>query len=69
MVVDADTITIDGRYTLQPDATDPHFLDVNLVGTAPVVTLGGVDSDFVGGCAPSPGSSRSWACSCPTSRP
>ena len=55
MVVDADTITIDGRYTLQPDATDPHFLDVNLVGTAPVVTLGGVDSDFVGGVCSIPG--------------
>jgi hypothetical protein len=49
MDVDADTITIDGNYTLQPSPTDPHFLDVNLVGAAPVVTLGGVESDFVGG--------------------
>ena len=53
--VDADSVTIDGRYTLGPDATDPHFVDVNLVGAAPVVTLGGVTSDFVGGVCSIPG--------------
>ncbi|MGH9259310.1 MAG: hypothetical protein ACRD08_05325, partial [Acidimicrobiales bacterium] len=47
--VDADSITIDGNYALQPSPTDPHFLDVNLVGATPVVTLGNVEDDFVGG--------------------
>jgi hypothetical protein len=55
MNVDARTITIDGNYALQPDAADPHFLDVNLVGTSPTVTLGGVTSDFVGGICSVPG--------------
>ncbi len=55
MDVDAATVTINGNYALQPDAVDPHFLDVNLVGAAPVVTLGGVDSDFVGGVCSIPG--------------
>ncbi|HET6949117.1 MAG TPA: hypothetical protein VFI47_02015 [Acidimicrobiales bacterium] len=49
MNVDAASVTIDGNYALQPSPTDPHFLDVNLVGASPVVTLGGVTSDFVGG--------------------
>jgi hypothetical protein len=47
--VDAATVTIDGSYALQPSPADPHVLDVNLVGASPVVTLGGVESDFVGG--------------------
>ena len=47
--IDADQITIDGRYTLQPDPADPQYLDVNLVGTAPTVGITGVTSDFVGG--------------------
>jgi hypothetical protein len=55
MNVDAASITIDGNYALQPDAVDPHFLDVNLVGASPVVTLGGVESDFVGGVCSIPG--------------
>jgi hypothetical protein len=55
MNVDAASITIDGNYALQPDAVDPHFLDVNLVGATPVVTLGGVESDFVGGVCSIPG--------------
>jgi hypothetical protein len=49
MEVTADTITIDGRYTLRPDPADPGFLDVNLVGASPVVTTTGVDHDFTGG--------------------
>src|SRR5690606_24472974 len=49
LVVDADSVTIDGRYALRPDGTDPHFIDVNLVGASPVVTLGNVNDDFVGG--------------------
>jgi len=55
MNVDAASITIDGNYALQPDVVDPHFLDVNLVGATPVVTLGGVESDFVGGVCSIPG--------------
>jgi hypothetical protein len=49
LVIDADSVTINGNYSLQPSATDPHFLDVNLVGASPVVTLGNVNDDFVGG--------------------
>jgi hypothetical protein len=49
MEVTADTIGIDGRYTLRPDPADPEFLDVNLVGTNPTVTTTGVDHDFTGG--------------------
>jgi hypothetical protein len=49
MEVTADTISIDGRYTLRPDPADPEFLDVNLVGTSPTVTTTGVDHDFTGG--------------------
>lgn len=49
LVVDADSVTIDGDYALQPDPTDPEFLDVNLVGASPTVTLGTVNDDFVGG--------------------
>ncbi len=49
LVVDADSVTIDGNYSLQPDPADPRFLDVNLVGASPTVTLGTVDDDFVGG--------------------
>jgi hypothetical protein len=49
LVVDADSVTIDGNYALQPSPTDPHFLDVNLVGATPTVTLGNVNDDFVGG--------------------
>lgn len=48
-------MTIDGRYALGPDPADPHRLDVNLVGAAPVVTLSGVDHDFVGGVCSVPG--------------
>ncbi len=55
MNVDAATITIDGNYTLQPSPTDPHVLDVNLVGRSPTVTLGGVTHDFVGGVCSIPG--------------
>jgi hypothetical protein len=47
--VDAQSVTIDGNYALQPSAADPHFLDVNLVGATPTVTLGTVTDDFVGG--------------------
>ncbi|HEY8545989.1 MAG TPA: hypothetical protein VIL36_13115 [Acidimicrobiales bacterium] len=47
--IDADRVTIDGRYTLRPDPSDPQYLDVNLVGTAPAVTLTGVSHDFTGG--------------------
>jgi hypothetical protein len=47
--VDAQTVTIDGNYALQPDVADPHLLDVNLVGTRPTVTLGNVTDDFTGG--------------------
>jgi hypothetical protein len=46
--VDAATVTIDGNYALSP-AADPHFLDVNLVGTTPTVTANDVDSDFTSG--------------------
>jgi hypothetical protein len=49
LVIDADSVTIDGDYALQPSPTDPRFLDVNLVGASPVVTLGNVNDDFVGG--------------------
>lgn len=49
MVVDADRVTVDGRYTLRPDPADPTRLDVNLVGTAPTVSLSGVSHDFTGG--------------------
>jgi hypothetical protein len=49
LVIDADSVTIDGDYALQPSPTDPRFLDVNLVGPSPVVTLGNVNDDFVGG--------------------
>ena len=49
LVIDADSVTIDGNYALQPSPTDPRFLDVNLVGASPVVTLGNVNDDFVGG--------------------
>jgi hypothetical protein len=49
MEVTADTISIDGRYTLRPDPADPEFLDVNLVGANPTVTTTGVDHDFTGG--------------------
>ena len=55
MDVDATTVTIDGRYALGPDPADPHHLDVNLVGATPVVTLSGVDHDFVGGVCSVPG--------------
>ena len=34
LVVDADSVTIDGNYALAPDPGDPHFLDVNLVSTS-----------------------------------
>lgn len=47
--IDADSVTIDGRYTLAPDPADPTRLDVNLVGAAPTVTPRGVSHDFVGG--------------------
>lgn len=47
--IDADRVTIDGRYTLRPEPTNPQLLDVNLVGTSPTVTLTGVSHDFVGG--------------------
>ncbi len=47
--VDAASVTIDGAYTLEPDPNDPHYLDVNLVGASPTVTLGNVTDDFVGG--------------------
>ena len=47
--VDASSVTIDGNYSLQPSPTDPHFLDVNLVGASPTVTLGTVTDDFTGG--------------------
>jgi len=49
LVIDADSVTIDGNYSLQPDPVDPTFLDVNLVGATPTVTLGNVNDDFVGG--------------------
>ena len=49
LVIDADSVTINGNYALQPSPTDPRFLDVNLVGATPVVTLGNVNDDFVGG--------------------
>ena len=49
LVVDADRVTIDGRYTLRPDPANPEILDVNLVGTAPTVALTGVTHDFTGG--------------------
>jgi hypothetical protein len=49
MVVDADAVHINGNYALQPDAADPRYLDVNLVGATPTVTTEGVTSDFVGG--------------------
>lgn len=49
MEVTADSIGIDGRYTLRPDPADPEFLDVNLVGANPTVTTTGVDHDFTGG--------------------
>jgi hypothetical protein len=49
LVIDADRVTIDGRYTLRPDPANPQFLDVNLVGSAPTVALAGVTHDFVGG--------------------
>jgi hypothetical protein len=49
LVVDADKTTIDGRYTLRPNPSDPTVLDVNLVGTAPTVTLTGVTHDFTSG--------------------
>jgi len=49
LVIDADRVTIDGRYTLRPEPTNPQLLDVNLVGTSPTVTLTGVSHDFVGG--------------------
>jgi len=49
LVIDADRTTVDGRYTLRPDPADPTKLDVNLVGTAPTVTLTGVTHDFTGG--------------------
>ncbi|HEX6568127.1 MAG TPA: hypothetical protein VF015_03150 [Acidimicrobiales bacterium] len=49
LVVDADSVTIDGNYALQPSPTDPRFLDVNLVTATPTVTLGTVNDDFVGG--------------------
>ena len=49
MEVTADTIGIDGRYTLRPDPADPEFLDVNLVGANPTVTTTGVSHDFTGG--------------------
>lgn len=55
MNVDASTITINGNYTLRPSPTDPHFLDVNLVGASPTVTLSGVTHDFVGGICSIPG--------------
>ncbi|MFO7280243.1 MAG: hypothetical protein C0P77_007545 [Thermoanaerobacterales bacterium] len=47
--VDAARVTIDGAYALEPDPADPHYLDVNLVGATPTVTLGNVRDDFVGG--------------------
>jgi hypothetical protein len=47
--IDASSVTIDGNYALQPSPTDPHFLDVNLVGATPTVTLGTVTDDFTGG--------------------
>ena len=49
MEVTADSIGIDGRYTLRPDPANPEFLDVNLVGASPTVTTTGVDHDFTGG--------------------
>jgi hypothetical protein len=49
LVIDADQVTIDGRYTLRPDPANPQLLDVNLVGTSPTVALTGVSHDFVGG--------------------
>lgn len=54
MVVDADRVTIDGRYTLRPDPADPGRVDVNLVGTAPTVGLTGVTHDFTGGACSLP---------------
>jgi len=53
--VTADSIGIDGNYTLRPDPTDPEFLDVNLVGATPAVTLNGFDHDFTGGVCSVPG--------------
>lgn len=53
MVVDADRITIDGRYTLRPDPAIGR-LDVNLVGAAPAVSLSGVSHDFTGGACSLP---------------
>jgi hypothetical protein len=47
--IDARSVVIDGDYTLQPDPVDPRYLDVNLVGASPTVTLGTVTDDFVGG--------------------
>jgi hypothetical protein len=55
MNVDAASIGVDGNYTLRPSPTDPHNLDVNLVGLTPTVTLGGVTHDFVGGVCSIPG--------------
>ena len=55
MNVDANSITIDGNYTLRPNPADPKFLDVNLVGASPTVTLNGVSHDFVGGICSIPG--------------
>jgi hypothetical protein len=55
MNVDAASIAIDGNYTLRPSPTDPHVLDVNLVGRSPTVTLSGVTHDFVGGICSIPG--------------
>jgi hypothetical protein len=49
MEVTADSIGIDGRYTLRPDPANPENLDVNLVGASPTVTTTGVDHDFTGG--------------------
>jgi hypothetical protein len=53
--VTADSIGIDGTYTLRPDPADPELLDVNLVGASPTVTLNGFDSDFTGGVCSVPG--------------
>ncbi|HEY3142955.1 MAG TPA: hypothetical protein VGJ86_17570 [Acidimicrobiales bacterium] len=53
--ITSDSIDVDGNYTLGPDPADPHLLDVNLVGTAPVVTLNGFGDDFVGGICSVPG--------------
>jgi hypothetical protein len=48
LTVTADTANIYGDYSLSPDAADPSYIDVNLLGS-PAIALSGFNDDFTSG--------------------